>query len=117
MASYSGRFSSGERNLGTAATEDWESLKAALNAVTKNYNATNLYRNRGLYMYVFRRHLYILHNSPDDGLSGPKHVASGIIKLFIYVTVTSSFLFGIATIRIQQYKNIHYSLFQYLPRS
>jgi hypothetical protein len=31
--------------------------------------------------------LYISHVSPDDGLSGPKHVLSGIINTFVCVTV------------------------------
>jgi hypothetical protein len=37
--------------------------------------------------------LYISHISPDDGLSGIKHVLRGILKTFVCVMVTSLFLF------------------------
>jgi hypothetical protein len=36
-------------------------------------------------------HLCIPHESRDDGLSGPKHAVSGIIKMFVCVTVTPQF--------------------------
>jgi hypothetical protein len=36
--------------------------------------------------------LYIPHESLGDGLSGPKHVVSGIIKIFVRVKVTPSVL-------------------------
>jgi hypothetical protein len=36
-------------------------------------------------------HSYISHVSTDDGLSRPKHVASGIIKAFVCVMVTPPF--------------------------
>jgi hypothetical protein len=33
-------------------------------------------------------HSFLPQESPDDGLSGPKHVASRIIKIFVCVTVS-----------------------------
>jgi hypothetical protein len=39
----------------------------------------------------FCLHLYISHVSTDDGLSGPKHVVSGIIKAFVCVMATLPF--------------------------
>jgi hypothetical protein len=44
-------------------------------------------------LYKFRHQVYISHVSPDEGPSGPKHAVSGIMKTFIYVTVTPLFLF------------------------
>jgi hypothetical protein len=37
--------------------------------------------------------IYISHVSPDDGLSGPKHVVSGIIKAFVCLFDSNSSIF------------------------
>jgi hypothetical protein len=58
-------------------------------------NLTNKFSNLySHYSFIeFRHNLYISHVLPDDGLSGPKHVVSGVIKnLFVCVTVTPPFL-------------------------
>jgi hypothetical protein len=43
------------------------------------------------FTYVFLHHLYVPHESPDDGPSGSKHLVSGIIKIFVSVTVNLCF--------------------------
>jgi hypothetical protein len=61
-----------------------------------------LYYNCSL--HVFRHHLYIPQELPDDRLSAPKHLVSQIIKTFVCVTVTPPFLFISTTNRMQHYK-------------
>jgi hypothetical protein len=48
--------------------------------------------------------VYISYLSPYDGLSAPKHVVSGIIKIFVFVAVTPPFLFLSTTNRMEHYK-------------
>jgi hypothetical protein len=57
-----------------------------------------------VYLNDFCEHLYIPHDSPDDGLSGPKNVLIGIIKIFVCVAVTPSFLFVNTRNRMQHHK-------------
>jgi hypothetical protein len=112
-ASYSGRFSPWEiiHDIGIG---EWEGLRAALNVVTKSYKATNLYWHCSLYMYsviictVLTNHLMMAYLA---------QTCSGIIKTFVCVTVTPSFLFVRTINRMQHYKNIHLTLSQYLLRS
>jgi hypothetical protein len=52
----------------------------------------------------FRHHLYISHASPDDGLSRPKCVVNGIVKILVCVTVTPSVLYLSAKNRMQHHK-------------
>jgi hypothetical protein len=40
-------------------------------------------------LYVLRYHLSIPEKPPDDALSAPKYVVSGLIKTFVFVTVTT----------------------------
>jgi hypothetical protein len=40
---------------------------------------------------------YVPHDSPDDGLSRPKHIVSGIIKTIVRLTVAPTFLFVSST--------------------
>jgi hypothetical protein len=58
-------------------------------------------------LYVFGHHLHIPNESPDDGLSGPKHVVSWLIKTFACVTVTPPCLFVSTINRIQHYKTVN----------
>jgi hypothetical protein len=41
-------------------------------------------------LHDFQNHLYISHVSPDDCVSGPKYVMSGIIQTFVCVKVNPS---------------------------
>jgi hypothetical protein len=50
--------------------------------------------------------LSIPHESTDEGLSGPKHVVSGIIKTSVCVIVTPPFLFKNVMPMILEVNNI-----------
>jgi hypothetical protein len=55
----------------------------------------------------FRHHLYIYRASPDDGPTGLKHDASGIIKTFVCTAVTSQILFESNTNRMEHYRTVN----------
>jgi hypothetical protein len=58
------------------------------------FNLIKIYRiyNRIVVLCEFHYYLCISHVPPDDGLSCPQHVVSGIIKTSDYVAVTPPFL-------------------------
>jgi hypothetical protein len=61
-------------------------------------------------LYEFHHHLYMSLVPSDDGLPGPKHTVSGIIRIFVCVAVTSPFLFLSTTDRMQYYKAVMFCI-------
>jgi hypothetical protein len=66
-----------------------------------NYNATI----KCMYEMCSVTKLCIPQQSPDDGLSGPKHVVNGKVKTIICVTATPRFSFESTKNRMQQCEN------------
>jgi hypothetical protein len=57
----------------------------------RKLSLSNLSYYRGIYEFCHR--LYIPHELPDDGLTGPKYVVSGVIKTFVCVTLPIRYYF------------------------